>query len=204
MPRRSVATIYRRRHGRQTAWEHLHAAPRTNAPPCAAVPCLPTDLLAFLKDFRDAYVEDVLAGSIATTSAPRCTGEGKATGRGPAAGFSTREGANAMGNGAPPVFATGRIQGQLLRLNARREVAIYLRDGALWVADFVDDAGTLCEAASWFRFHCATAASWQPRRRMALESAVPLSDDLVARIEALHAGRAPGPDDRCHETGGDP
>jgi hypothetical protein len=30
------------------------------------------------------------------------------------------------------------IQGQLLRLNERREVAIYLRDSYLWVGDFID------------------------------------------------------------------
>lgn len=84
------------------------------------------------------------------------------------------------------------IQGQLLRLNERREVAIYLRDGALWIADFVDGGGTLTDAATWFRFNCASSASWPVRRRMALESAMPLSRDLVARIEQLHE-RGPRP-----------
>ncbi len=78
------------------------------------------------------------------------------------------------------------IQGQLLRVSARREVAIYLRDGALWVADFLDSQGTLMDAATWLRFNCASSASWHVRRRMALESAMPLSVDLIARIEQLH------------------
>jgi hypothetical protein len=35
------------------------------------------------------------------------------------------------------------IQGQLLRLNERREVVIYLRDSSLWVGDFIDGHGEL-------------------------------------------------------------
>jgi hypothetical protein len=101
--------------------------------------------------------------------------------------------------------AMQRIQGQLLRISERREVALYLRDGALWIADFVDDVGALCEVRTWLRFHCSTTASWEPRRRMALESAVPLSEHLVERIEALHAALPPSSlfawDNRT--TGGD-
>ena len=33
------------------------------------------------------------------------------------------------------------LQGQLLRHSERREVAIFLRDGVLWVADFIDARG---------------------------------------------------------------
>ncbi len=78
------------------------------------------------------------------------------------------------------------IQGQLLRLSERREVAIYLRNDALWVADFIDGHGELVDAVTWFRFHCGTPATWYARRRMVLESALPLSAQLVARIEYLH------------------
>ena len=78
-----------------------------------------------------------------------------------------------------------RIQGQLLRLSERREVAIFLRDGTLWVADFVDGKGELIDAVTWFRFHCAALSSVQARHRMVLESGIPLSDELVARIELL-------------------
>ena len=76
------------------------------------------------------------------------------------------------------------LQGQVLRRSQRREVAIFLLDDALWVADFVDGRGEVIDAETWMRFNCG-AASTQARRRMALESALPLSDELVARIEAL-------------------
>lgn len=78
------------------------------------------------------------------------------------------------------------IQGQLLRVSERREVAIYLRKDALWVADFIDGHGALVDAATWFRFNCGTPATTYARRRMVHESAVPLSTQLVARIEGLH------------------
>jgi hypothetical protein len=78
------------------------------------------------------------------------------------------------------------IQGQLLRVSERREVAIYLRKDALWVADFIDGNGALIDAATWFRFNCGTPATSNARRRMVHESAVPLSTQLVARIEGLH------------------
>ena len=92
----------------------------------------------------------------------------------------------------PDQGATRSIQGQVLRLSERREVAIFLRDGALWVADFVDGHGVLIDAMTWFRFfNCGASAAPQARRRMVLESATPLSEELVERIERLHkpAGR---------------
>jgi hypothetical protein len=79
------------------------------------------------------------------------------------------------------------IQGQLLRRTQRREVAIFLRDGALWIADFIDGRGELTDAVTWFRFNCAAASVTQAERRMLLESAMPLSSELAARIEALLA-----------------
>ncbi len=81
--------------------------------------------------------------------------------------------------------SSGRIQGQLLRLSARREVAIYLLEGMLWVADFIDGHGELFEPETWFRFNCG--------RRMLRESGLPLSADIAMKIEELHraAGEAP-------------
>ncbi len=80
----------------------------------------------------------------------------------------------------------GRIQGQMLRLSEHHAVAIYLRDGRMWVADFIDGQGALVDAATWFRFNCGTLANSHALRRMALESAIPLSEEVVDRIEALH------------------
>ncbi len=82
-------------------------------------------------------------------------------------------------------FATA-IQGQLLRRSERREVAIYLRKDALWVADFIDGDGELIDAVTWFRFNCGTPFTSHARRRMIFESAMPLSGQLAARIECLH------------------
>ena len=78
------------------------------------------------------------------------------------------------------------IQGQLLRRTERREVAIFLRDGALWVADFIDGEGKLIDATTWLRFNCGSLSSPQARRRMVFESATPLSEELIARIGRLH------------------
>ena len=64
-------------------------------------------------------------------------------------------------------------------------MAIFLRDGALWIADFIDGHGELIDAATWFRFNCAGSSAAQARRRMFLESALPLSDELIARIDEL-------------------
>ena len=79
-----------------------------------------------------------------------------------------------------------RIQGQILRFSEHHVVAIYLRNHSIWVADFIDGQGTLVDAAVWFRFNCGTLATSNALRRMALESAMPLSAELVERIEALH------------------
>ena len=78
------------------------------------------------------------------------------------------------------------IQGQILRRSDRREVAIYLRDGELWIADFIDGVGELMEPAAWFRFNCGTPWARRAHRRMLFECAMPLSADLAARIERLH------------------
>ena len=83
-------------------------------------------------------------------------------------------------------LCTTRIQGQLLRLSERREVAIYLRDNVLWVADYIDGHGELVDAATWFRFNCGTPSTPYAQRRMVLESAIPLSAQLAQRIEGLH------------------
>jgi hypothetical protein len=71
-------------------------------------------------------------------------------------------------------------------------VAIFLRDGALWVADFINGEGQLIDAATWFRFNCGALSSPQARRRMVLESAIPLSEELTARIQRLHCSAMVG------------
>ena len=43
----------------------------------------------------------------------------------------------------PEPRRTRCIQGQLLRVSERREAAIFLRDGSLWVADFKSSGGLM-------------------------------------------------------------
>lgn len=81
------------------------------------------------------------------------------------------------------------LQGQVLRRSRRREVAIFLRDGRLWIADFIDGQGALVDAATWFRFNCPAEPSESAYRRMTLESAEPISGDLVRKIERLLISR---------------
>jgi hypothetical protein len=83
------------------------------------------------------------------------------------------------------------IQGQVLRVSQRREAAIYLRKGTLWVADFIDGDGEIVEATTWFRFNCGALSAYHAQRRMVRESAIPLSAELVDRIETLHSPTQP-------------
>src|SRR5512146_2373677 len=96
-------------------------------------------------------------------------------------------------NGDANLEAVRSIQGQILRRTDRREVAIFLCGGALWVADFVDGHGELIDAVTWFRFHCADTAVTHAERRMLHESATPLSPELSARIESLLRSGSPMP-----------
>ena len=96
-----------------------------------------------------------------------------------------------MNANAPVSTPSHPIQGQLLRLSEHRAVAIYLREGATWVADFVDGQGVLIDVNTWFRFNCGTLANSYVTRRIARESALPLSAELVAQIEALHRTTEP-------------
>jgi hypothetical protein len=92
---------------------------------------------------------------------------------------------------------SGRIQGQVLRLNERRVVVIFLHESALWIADFVDGHGELVESRTWFRFNCAAPTSTQARRRMVLEAGMPLTEELVERIERLLAASVAQAGDGC-------
>ncbi len=89
------------------------------------------------------------------------------------------------------------IQGQVLRMSRRREAAIYLRKGTLWVADFIDGDGEIVEATTWFRFNCGALSAYHARRRMVRESAIPLSAELVDRIETLHRPAQQAKNDRA-------
>lgn len=81
----------------------------------------------------------------------------------------------------------GDVHGHVLLMGERHHIAIYLRRGLTWVAEFKEGYGELTDATTWFRFNCRNLANSHDLRRMALESAMPISAELGLRIEALHA-----------------
>jgi hypothetical protein len=89
-----------------------------------------------------------------------------------------------VANGMVALRPSGPIQGQLLRWSEHHAVAIYLREGSTWIADFIDGHGVLVDVNTWFRFNCGTGS--HTSRRIALESAISLSAEFIARIEELH------------------
>jgi len=82
------------------------------------------------------------------------------------------------------------MTGQLLRLDDRREIAIYVREGVTWVADFGDGGGEPVEATTWFRTCGGRLALSHSLRRIALDSAVAIPPEMARRIESLHRGPA--------------
>jgi hypothetical protein len=80
---------------------------------------------------------------------------------------------------APP------INGHMIDLGAGRSIAIYERTGEWCVAEFCDDRGDLMHADTWFRFH-ARALRHYRNRREALRSSMPLTPEMLQKIERLH------------------
>jgi hypothetical protein len=79
--------------------------------------------------------------------------------------------------------------GNFLRLGETREIAIYLRGGLAWVADFRDGRGELFTPGVWFALNRGAGL------RAALESLHPLPASVIERIERLHAAERPLLDD---------
>ena len=75
------------------------------------------------------------------------------------------------------------LQGQLLRRDRRREAALFLHQGSLWVADFIDGKGGIVDAASWVRFNCS--APTKPRSGASRARMHALSPRLAATIGSL-------------------
>lgn len=77
------------------------------------------------------------------------------------------------------------LRGVAYRLNDGSEIAIYLRRGVPWVAQFRGGTGELYTAGEWFRLHRPPRA---PRlmHEAAAGSTSRLPDAMAVRIEALH------------------
>ena len=87
--------------------------------------------------------------------------------------------ANQQQNGA------NALHGNLLRLSERREIAIYLRDGVAWVADFENGRGELFTASAWYGMGGGRRLA-HAQRRGEVETVSPLPGEVVQRIESLH------------------
>ena len=74
------------------------------------------------------------------------------------------------------------ITGNMIELSAGHSIAIYERSRVGWVAEFRDGRGEFMYAGTWFRFHSGALRA----ARTALESATPLTPEMLERIEGLH------------------
>ena len=88
-------------------------------------------------------------------------------------------------NAESKVRTAPSISGNIVDLGAGHSIAIYERNRESYVAEFRDGGGTLEYAGSWFRFH-AGALRWG-KGRAALQSSMPLTPEILERIERLHA-----------------
>ena len=81
------------------------------------------------------------------------------------------------------------MEGNLLRLGATREIAIYQRGGIAWVADFRGAGSELFTAGEWFALNGRGSAL----RGAGTDAIGPLPADAIERIERLHQAenRAP-------------
>ena len=77
------------------------------------------------------------------------------------------------------------ISGNMIDLGAGHSIAIYERGRESYVAEFQDGGGRLEYAGSWFRFHAGALRS--RKGRAALQSSMPLTPEILERIERLHA-----------------
>jgi hypothetical protein len=77
------------------------------------------------------------------------------------------------------------VSGNLIDLGAGHSIAIYERNRESYVAEFRDGGGSLEYAGSWFRFHAGALRC--PKGRAALQSSMPLTPEILERIERLHA-----------------
>ncbi len=84
------------------------------------------------------------------------------------------------------------LRGNLLRLGEQHEIAIYMRDGMAWVADFKDGRCKVSTASAWF----ASNQGGRVLRRMALDTIAPLPEEVVKWIERLHQRMAKASDHR--------
>lgn len=77
------------------------------------------------------------------------------------------------------------LHGNLLQLSERRQIAIYLRNGAAWVADFNSGRVGLFIAGAWYATRGGRMLT-HAQRRGAVQIISPLPEEVVQRLESLH------------------
>lgn len=77
------------------------------------------------------------------------------------------------------------VTGNMIDLGAGHWIAIYERNRDSYVAEFRDGGESLEYAGSWFRFHAGALRC--AKGRAALQSSMPLTPEILERIERLHA-----------------
>jgi hypothetical protein len=92
-------------------------------------------------------------------------------------------------NGNPGANEAAVENGNLLQLGEQREIAIYLRDGVAWVADFRGARGELFTAREWFALNGCSSLL----RRAGRASIEPLPARAIDGIERLHGARDRAP-----------
>ena len=87
-------------------------------------------------------------------------------------------------NANPERNHTSPLNGNLLRLGEQREIALYLRDGTAWVAEFKKGCGEISSVGAWFSLYGRALVHAQRRGEVDIISPIP--EDVAARIERLH------------------
>ncbi|HVO89901.1 MAG TPA: hypothetical protein VMV45_15275, partial [Casimicrobiaceae bacterium] len=89
-------------------------------------------------------------------------------------------------NAESQMRAAAAIDGHMIDLGGGHRIAIYERNGASWVAEFGGGRGEAMFAGAWFRFH-AGGLRFCHNRRAALQRSMPLTAEMLEKIEQLHA-----------------
>lgn len=89
-------------------------------------------------------------------------------------------------NAKSPMRTAPSINGHMIALGTGHSIAIYERNGFSYVAEFRNGRGEFTYAGAWFRTY-AGGLRYCHNRRTAFQVSMPLSPDMLANIERLHA-----------------
>ena len=79
------------------------------------------------------------------------------------------------------------VNGQLLHLSERHQIAIYSRNDVAWVAELSDGGDQLTDATTWFHFHAGVLRHSHAARAAAIATSAALTPGVQARAQRLHS-----------------